>query len=201
MALNLLSTSSAPSIATSNYHHKTHSVTIIPVYHRPLSELHIWFLIFWVHVKKTLSSMFKSWEKIGSSEERSMVEWRRKVYKWGVRGLKSGLGGNRGVGLTRVEGWGKGEQKWGWVEKDMGMEWWGWRGIGERKCKRGGEGYGGGWRRLREWDDESGGMEDRGHKSGGGGDGGGLRRIRDWNDEGGGVEEGGYGIGETCVIY
>lgn len=28
-----------------------------------------------------------------------------------------------------------------------------------------------------------------------------LRRIRDWNDEGGGVEEGGYGIGETCAIY
>ena len=55
--------------------------------------------------------MFKSWEKIGSSEERSMVEWRRKVRKRGVRGLKSGLGGNRGVGLTRVEGWGKGEQK------------------------------------------------------------------------------------------
>lgn len=64
-----------------------------------------------MHVKKTLPSMFKSWEKIGSSEERSMVEWRRKVRKRGVRGLKSGLGGNRGVGLTRVEGWGKGEQK------------------------------------------------------------------------------------------
>ena len=44
-------------------------------------------------------------------------------------------------------------------------------------------------------------MEERGHKSGGGGDGGGLRRIRDWNDEGGGVEERGYRIGETCVIY
>lgn len=27
------------------------------------------------------------------------------------KGLKSGLGGNRGVGLTRVEGWGKGEQE------------------------------------------------------------------------------------------
>ena len=46
--------------------------------------------------------------------------------------------------------------------------------------------WGNGVRRTQKW---------------GRGDGGGLRRIRDWNDEGGGVEEGGYGIGETCVIY